>query len=634
MAATGVAAVAGVSAIAAYVNAKYHIAQDLRAKRRRSKAVEWYAELVSRKRVSLWYTYSTHVPLYSNDLCIWTRDKQYTWCETHDRAVQWAHYFLSQGVKPGDMVATYLQNSADFLFIWLGLWCIGCAPAMLNYNTKGEGLVHCLRVCGASLVLVDDEDEVRGRFEDAMSKGQEEELGVKNVVVTSELLATLYDGPVLQTPDDSYRDNVKGSDPTCLLYTSGTTGLPKAGSYTVARYHERGHSSSLPYDQRSGPNGDRWYCPMPIFHGTGGLSCMGALSGGMSVAVGRRFSVSTFWNDIHDSDSTIFVYVGEAARYLLMAPPHPLEKNHPRLRGMWGNGMRPDVWTKFKERFNVPEVIEFFNSTEGVLALVVHSKGPFTEGCVGQHGAILRRDLNEVLVPVSIDAETGAIIRERDGFVKRRTYDQGGEILVQIPAETAFAGYHNNPSATAKKFERNVFKKGDLYYRSGDALRRDADGRWFFLDRLGDTFRWKSENVSTAEVAEALGGYPGVTEAIVYGVLVPKHDGRAGCAALRFAPDVNPSTFNWAAFLEYGRSKLPRYAVPPFVRLVSDSSKTDNQKQNKTPLREEGIELERYGEKAQGGDNDSVLWVPPGSATYVTFGKEDLEKLRIGSAML
>jgi acyl-CoA synthetase (AMP-forming)/AMP-acid ligase II len=361
---------------------------------------------------------------------------------------------------------------------------------------------------------------------------------------------------------------------------------------------------------------------------------MGSLSSGISIAIAPKFSVSTFWDDIHDSESTIFVYVGEAARYLLMAPPHPLERNHPRLRGMFGNGMRPDVWGKFKERFDVPEVLEFFNSTEGVLALVIHSKGPFTESCVGQHGAILRRDLHEVLVPVPIDAETGAIVREKDGFVKRSPYEVGGEILVQIPGEGAFAGYYNNPSATAKKFERNVFKKGDLYYRSGDALRRDGDGRWFFLDRLGDTYRWKSENVSTAEVAEVLGRYPGVAEAMVYGVLVPKHDGRAGCVALRFTPEVNFSTFDWKAFLEYAKGKLPRYAVPLFIRVVEDSLKTDNNKQNKGPLRDEGIELERYGEKVQGGKDDVVVWVPPGSDKYVRFEEKDLAVLRSGGVML
>jgi acyl-CoA synthetase (AMP-forming)/AMP-acid ligase II len=186
------------------------------------------------------------------------------------------------------------------------------------------------------------------------------------------------------------------------------------------------------------------------------------------------------------------------------------------------------------------------------------------------------------------------------GFVKRNTYNEGGEILVGVPGEEAFAGYYNNPSATKKKFERDVFKKGDLYYRSGDALRRDDDGRWFFLDRLGDTYRWKSENVSTAEVAEALGKYPGVGEAIVYGTLVPKHDGRAGCVALRLADGVDAKTFDWKALLEYSRSKL------------------------------EGIDIDKYGEKVPNGQHDVVMWAKPGANTYVRFTLEDLQALRDG----
>lgn len=575
--------------------------------------------------------FAPHVPKYSNNMCIWTREKTYTWQQVHDRAVQWAQFFLANGVKPGDMVATYMMNNADFMVIWLGLFCIGCAPAHLNYNLKGEGLLHCLKVAGVKLVLVDSDPDCAARFD--ACREQVAEFGIAPFVVNDALLEKVYAGPVI-VPGDEYRENVIGSDPTCLLYTSGTTGLPKASKFMVSRYHERGDPDNLPFDQKSGPNGDRWYCCMPLFHGTGGLATMAALTGGMSIAVGRKFSVSTFWDDIHDSQSTMFVYVGEAARYLLMAPPHPRERDH-RLRGMYGNGMRPDVWNRFKERFNVPEVIEFFNSTEGVLSMVIHSKGPFTATTVGQYGAIVRRALNDVYVPVAIDPETGELLRDpKTGFVKRNSYNEGGEVLVGVPSEQAFAGYHNNPNATAKKFERNVFQKGDLYYRSGDALRRDDDGRWFFLDRLGDTFRWKSENVSTAEVAEVLGKYPGVGEAIVYGTLVPHHDGRAGCAALRLADGVSPALFDWKAFLEYVRIKLPKYAVPVFLRLVSVGSNTDNQKQNKGPLREEGIDIDKYGSKVIEGGEDPVMWTKPGANAYVRFTTEDLASLRNGKTML
>lgn len=633
MTATAAAAsLAAISGLAAYLNGKYHLAQDLRVLRFKGRAGKYYANLVNTKRQSLWYSFAPHVPKYANELCIWSRERTYTWLEVHDKAIQWAHFFLANGVKPGDMVATYLMNSADFMVIWLGLFCIGCAPAHLNYNLKGESLIHCLRVAGVKMVLVDSDPECAARF-DACKEQAEKDLNVTSFTVGNTLLDKVYSGPVL-LPGDEYREHVKGTDPTCLLYTSGTTGLPKAGKFMVNRYHERGNPENLTFDQTAGPKGDRWYCCMPLFHGTGGLATMAALTGGMSVAIGRKFSVSTFWDDIHDSQSTMFVYVGEAARYLLMAPPHPRERDH-RLRGMYGNGMRPDVWNRFKDRFNVPEVIEFFNSTEGVLAMVVHSKGPFTATCVGQHGAIIRRALNNVYVPVAIDPETGELLRNaRTGFVQRNSYNEGGEILVGVPSEEAFAGYHNNPTATAKKFERNVFKNGDLYYRSGDALRRDDDGRWFFLDRLGDTFRWKSENVSTAEVAEVLGRYPGVGEAIVYGTLVPRHDGRAGCVALRLADGTQPEAFDWKAFLEYAKGQLPKYAVPVFIRLVQSGSNTDNQKQNKAPLREEGIDLEKFGTKVMDGKNDVVMWTKPGAGAYVPFTNQDFGELERGKILL
>lgn len=280
---------------------------------------------------------------------------------------------------------------------------------------------------------------------------------------------------------------------------------------------------------------------MPMYHGTGGLSSITHLIDGITLCIGRKFSTSKFWSDIRDSRATWFVYVGETARYLLASPPTPQDRDH-CIRGMYGNGLRPDVWEKFCSRFGIPEVLEFFSSTEGVFSLAVSSKNSFLAGSVGLHGVIARQMMGNTYVPVTIDQDTGAILRDpKTGFAKRQLFSKGGEIIVNIPNESAFAGYYNNPSATKKKFERDVFRKGDLWYRSGDALRRTDDGRWYFLDRLGDTFRWKGENVSTAEVAEIMGKFPGVVEANVYGVQLPNHDGRAGCAALYIDPPMRES---------------------------------------------------------------------------------------------
>jgi acyl-CoA synthetase (AMP-forming)/AMP-acid ligase II len=212
-------------------------------------------------------------------------------------------------------------------------------------------------------------------------------------------------------------------------------------------------------------------------------------------------------------------------------------------------------------------------------------------------------------------------------------YSEGGEILVALPDEQAFQGYWHNEEATAKKYVRDVFKKGDLYYRTGDALRRTDDGHWHFLDRLGDTFRWKSENVSTAEVAVTLGDFTGVQEANVYGVLVPGHEGRAGCAALLIDP-AQRASFDFAGLLRYARERLPRYAVPVFIRLVEASDHIHNHKQNKVPLREEGIDPTKTGTKVASGKDNKFLWVRPGTDTYSDFGWDDWETLVKGQIKL
>ncbi|KAL9119312.1 MAG: hypothetical protein Q9187_004133 [Circinaria calcarea] len=357
---------------------------------------------------------------------------------------------------------------------------------------------------------------------------------------------------------------------------------------------------------------------------------------GISLAIGSKFSVSKFWSDICDSESTFFVYVGETARYLLAAPPSPLDKAH-KIRCIHGNGMRPDVWAKFQERFNIPEVSEFFTSTEGMLTLFNWTRNPYGINAVGHHGLLLRLMLRNTWVPVAVDIETGDIYRSPGtGLARRVPYSEGGEILVRIPRENAFTSYWKAPAATEKKFARDVFRKGDLYYRTGDALRRTDDGYWYFLDRLGDTFRWKSENVSTTDVGEVLGRYPGVLEAIVYGVLVPGHDGRAGCAAVTLA-SAERDKFDWKTFATYAREKLPRYAVPVFVRVVEGEIGglgSHNHKQNKAPLRDEGVEPKLQGTKIQGGERDKLYWIPPKGTRYVSFGEDEWKMLIAGNARL
>lgn len=388
-----------------------------------------------------------------------------------------------------------------------------------------------------------------------------------------------------------------------------------------------------------GSTSDRVYHCMPCYHGSGGITAITNIVTGVSIAVGKRFSVENFWNEVRESESTWIVYVGETARYLLAAPPHPLDRQH-KVRSMIGNGLRPDVWERFCERFGITQIAEFFNSTEGMFATINFCEGDYLRNAVGHHGLLLRLALRHAAVPVEFDEETQSIVRDPvTGFGKRKSYDEGGEILVKIPNETAFQGYWNADEATSKKFERNLFAKGDLYYRTGDSLRRTDDGRWFFLDRLGDTFRWKGENVSTAEVAKVVGEFPGILEANVYGVLVPGTEGRAGCAAITVASAHRDSdTLNWSALAHHLRSKLPSYAVPIFIRIVNGEIGTTmgshNNKQIKGPLREEGINPSLKGTKVAGGERDRVLWITPGRQAYTEFGEEEWRGLNRGRARI
>lgn len=296
--------------------------------------------------------------------------------------------------------------------------------------------------------------------------------------------------------------------------------------------------------------------------------------------------------------------------------------------------MRPDIFSKFMERFNIPNVNEFFNSTEGMLSMLNICRGPFHVGHVGHHGALLRRRYKDFYVPVAIDYENGDQIwrDSKTGFAQRNKYEDGGQILIACQSESDFGGYWNNPEATKKKFERDVFKKGDLYYATGDMLRRDSDGRWYFMDRLGDTFRWKSENVSTAEVAEVLGRFPGLVEANVYGVAIPGHDGRAGCAAVLIRPEER-ATFDYTGLVKHARKGLPRYAVPLFLRVIQNSTPMHNNKQNKVGLRGEGVDPQKIA-TGQAGKDDVILWLKPGSETYQPFLQRDWEEIGGGKVRL
>ncbi|TID19652.1 Major facilitator superfamily domain [Venturia nashicola] len=610
-----VAAVAGATAVAAYLDAKFHIRKDLRIFYRLSHQRKFVAKEVAADRCCLFYQFEAQVQRIPSDVeCLWSRTGSYTWSQTYHQACRYGQFYLSQNVQPRELVATYLTNSPEFLFSQVGLWSIGCAPAMINYHLTGDALIHCVKLSGAKVMVVDWDEELRARIEENRAR-LEGELGVKIIILDEETRARINALPPTR-PDDSLRKGMSIEFPMALIYTSGSTGFPKACVFTMGRAMELGHNRITSTTVQGWPNPDRYYNCMPMYHGTGGVAAVSSLICGITYCIGKKFSASRFWDDIRDSNATAFVYVGETARYLLAAPDTGRDKDH-KVRVMFGNGMRPDVWHKFRKRFGIDTVAEFFNSTEGVFGLLNVSRGPFSDAIVGHTGGLFRTYLKDSYVAAEIDHETGNPWRDpKTGFGRRNPLDKGGEILVDLADPKEFPGYWNNDGATESKFVRDLFKKGDLYYRTGDALRMDKDGRWFFLDRLGDTYRWKSENVATAEVSEKLGHHPGLTEAIVYGVAVPGYDGKAGCAAIALAAGQATTPQFFRDLLKYSLEQLPKYAVPVFLRLQQETTAMHNQKQNKVPLKKDGLDLDAiYGvgideTEARTQGKDIMYWWP------------------------
>lgn len=373
---------------------------------------------------------------------------------------------------------------------------------------------------------------------------------------------------------------------------------------------------------------------MPLYHSSASvLGVLQTVLKGATIVIGKKFSTKTFWKDVRESNATIIQYVGETCRYLLSAPPQidpvtgeNLDKKN-NVRMAFGNGLRPDIWNRFKERFGIETIAEFYAATEGSSASFNYSKNDYSKGAIGRNGLVVDLLLGPGISMVELDWETEEPYRDpRTGFCKRVKRGEPGEQIFKLDPndiEAKFQGYFGNSKSTESKIMRNVFQKGDAWFRTGDMVSWDADGRMYFNDRIGDTFRWKSENVSTNEVSECLGDHPVVHEANVYGVELPHHDGRAGCVALILAEE--PSERLLADLAQHVQKKLPRFAVPLFLRLTKEMQTTGTNKQQKHIVRAEGVDPAKMGD-------DDLFWLKNG--TYARFGKKDWEELNGGRIKL
>ena len=495
----------------------------------------------------------------------------FTYRALSERSNQYARWALDQGLAKGDTVCLMMPNRPEFLAVWLGITKIGGVVALMNTNLKGPSLAHCVNLVEPKHVIVGA--ELRDELTAALPG-----FPAACTWVDTDRYLDRYSGEALNA---SERRPVSIQDRALYIYTSGTTGLPKAANVTHARLMQWSHWFA---GMLGAQPSDRMYNCLPMYHSVGGVLAPGAiLAAGGSVAIAEKFSASKFWSDVVQWDCTLIQYIGELCRYLLNTPPRPHDTAH-RIRIACGNGLRPDVWEKFQSRFGIPQIFEFYAATEGGLSLF-NAEGKC--GAIGRVPAYLAHRFAPALVKFDVGNEQP--FRNEHGFCVRSAPDEPGEAIVQIVDDPSnvgsrFEGY-TSPEASEKRILRNVFKPGDAWVRTGDLMRKDAAGFYYFVDRIGDTFRWKGENVATSEIEAAIGAFPGVQQANVYGVAIPGADGRAGMAIL-----VTEDDFDLAAFHAHLESLLPHYARPLFLRIGKELDTTGTFKYTKADLVRQGYD--------------------------------------------
>ena len=500
--------------------------------------------------------------------------------EASNRYSRWA---LMQGIGVGDCVGLLMPNRPEYLAIWLGISRVGGIVALLNTNLRGASLAHCIGAAGPRHAIV--ESTLQGEFEAAQPTIDSSIRcwaygGSRRGFTRIDEDVSCYSGDRLS---DAECRAVTTADRALLIYTSGTTGLPKAANVSHQRIMMWCHWFAGMADVQPS---DRMYNCLPMFHSIGGVVAIGAtLVGGGSVLLRERFSASQFWRDVVDHECTLFQYIGELCRYLVNSPRSAQETKH-RLRLCCGNGLRADVWEQFVDRFKIPQVLEYYAATENNFSLFNCEGKP---GAIGRIPSFLTHRFNVALVKLDADGREPA--RNESGLCIRCAPGEPGEAIGQICAgannqAADFEGY-TDAAASNKKILRDVFIKGDVWLRSGDMMRKDDKGYFYFVDRLGDTFRWKGENVATNEVCDALLQFPGIIDATVYGVEVPGTEGRAGMATM-----TTRENFDLRALREHLIARLPSYARPVFLRIRNALELTDTFKHKKQDLVRESFDPE------------------------------------------
>ena len=535
-------------------------------------------------------------------------EQRFSYASVEAQANRMAHVFYAKGLRPGDVCAIAMENRPQFFFSWFGLVKLGVVVAFINTQVTGKPLVHALQSTGAKAVVVGEEclgnllgtdglpDVPLWLVEDALNPFD----GPLPTFVDCDFAEQIRQAPGTVFPRD-VRAAITAETTTLLIFTSGTTGLPKAARYSHMRWMSSGDVMEVTLGATCD---DVFYCCLPLYHGAAATSVTStALRVGASIVVRRKFSVREFWSDVRRNRITVFQYIGEICRYLLNQPVVAGEREH-SLRYMLGAGLTPESWQRWLERFGPVQVFEGWGATEANANLIN------VDNYVGSCGRVPDWSRTNLRL-VRYDVESDSHPRDENGFYQLCQPGELGEamgFIVDHPqiGGGRFEGY-TSAAASESKIRRNVFQSGDAYWSSGDLLRYDDDGYFYFVDRIGDTFRWKSENVSTLEVADTLSDMPGLELINVYGVQVPEHEGRAGMAAILMQPG---HAFDPQAFYALTEARLPRYAAPIFVRVSPAADLTSTFKQRKVDLQRQGYAPQLFADPLFVRDDTTGTYQP------------------------
>ncbi|EKD21170.1 uncharacterized protein L3040_000791 [Drepanopeziza brunnea f. sp. 'multigermtubi'] len=578
---TGAVASAVAVAAGAYLNARLSIGTDMKSLRHDRQ----FGERVGANIQRLGDTCTIYALFDEVDAtleALWFEGKTWTYGELKRDVVRLAAFLEAQGVQRNDCVALFTTNSPEMVIAVLALSKLSAIAGLVNTSLRDATLKHCLDVANAKMIISTPD---LSQYLDGSTTHLSLDLGTfRNAPVTSDPSVQLVRPEDLPTPTViSPPARAAPTDVAVLIYTSGTTGKPKACAIRNQMVILASTMTSADAENPTKYFPLRVYSPLPLFHGTAIFTafCYG-IGTASTICLARKFSSSRFWKDVHECQATRILYVGELCRYLVNSPPGPYDKGHQCIVAA-GNGLRGEIWEKFKDRFGVPEIREFYRSTEGLAKFDNIGRGAWGAGKVGFAGP-LRRYMEADTLLVKIDPETEQPYRDpKTGFCVRSKLGEPGEAIGRVKNRATLTEYLNNAGATNEKLLRDVFKKGDMWQKMGDLIIHEETGWLRFHDRMGDTFRWKGENVSAGEVRDHIAQLSGVLDAVVYGVKLPGYDGTAGAAAITLDSSAD-KVFMQGLYTGLKTTGLPAYAMPRLVRITKEIEATATFKKAKNEL--------------------------------------------------